>query len=180
MPYAYPRRGVALSPQALALKRLNADSSPLLRLPGELRNRIYNLVLTSDTPLRLRVVDPPSITYTFVTLATPVLRLVDDKKHMLALLSVCRQLQEEAYMVVFKSNVFEVVDKKGSHRSKRYFGFPLQAVLQFFGLALYVLLNPSQLDIAFPVVLFDPFASITIACAFDSLKISALALNSES
>lgn len=32
---------------------------------------------------------------------------------MLALLSVCRQLQEEAYMVVFKSNVFEVVDKKG-------------------------------------------------------------------
>lgn len=39
--------------------------------------------------------------------------MIDDKKHMLALLSVCRQLQEEAYMVVFKNNVFEVVDKKG-------------------------------------------------------------------
>lgn len=47
-------------------------------------------------------------------MATPVLRLADKSKNknLLALLSVCRQLQEEAYMVVFKENTFAVVEGK--------------------------------------------------------------------
>ncbi|KAF3001309.1 hypothetical protein E8E13_005142 [Curvularia kusanoi] len=67
------------------LPMLNSESSPLLRLPGELRNIIYGYVLGGHT-----------FGETWENKKPP--------QHFLASLLVCRQIYNEARMLVFELN----------------------------------------------------------------------------
>jgi hypothetical protein len=70
----------------------NAEQSPLLQLPGELRNKIYDLVL-SNKGYRLNGNGRA---------------FNDRKKYSLALLRTCRQIQAEANIFPFILNTFSL------------------------------------------------------------------------
>jgi hypothetical protein len=69
---------------------LNANNSPLLRLPAELRNKIYALVLDEDG-------------YVFSYPDRPTLAS-GERKNRLAILSLCRQIHAETALLPFSLN----------------------------------------------------------------------------
>jgi hypothetical protein len=74
-------------------------SSPLLRLPPELRLEIYTYILASPSPLSVicwRRYTPFSLTT----------RLLHHPRRFLALLSVCRLFYRETRLLPFRVNVF--------------------------------------------------------------------------
>ncbi|KAH7076572.1 hypothetical protein BKA63DRAFT_412497, partial [Paraphoma chrysanthemicola] len=84
----------------------NAASSPLLRLPVELRNKIYAYVLTGNYPYPFNVMnstmDPPKQGE-----VSQAIRIMKEEPHPLALLSCCRQVHADAKLLPFELNVFE-------------------------------------------------------------------------
>ena len=81
------------------------SSSPLLRLPGELRNEIYTYVLGGHIfgyPFRQRKFKP----------RTPV------NEHIISLLLVCRQTYHEARDFLFKHNTF-IIHSSETRSSRR-------------------------------------------------------------
>ena len=66
----------------------HTPSFPFLRLPAELRNKIYSLVLTTERP---------------ILVSTP---RRFKAKSMLALLSVCKQIRDEAREMFYAGNEF--------------------------------------------------------------------------
>ncbi|KAF3001308.1 hypothetical protein E8E13_005131 [Curvularia kusanoi] len=88
-----------------AIEQSNADSSPLLRLPGELRNKVYKYALSE---------------YTFRG-------DIDDSAfgpHIVALLLACRQIHLEARFFVFELNNFVL-------NTSCNFGAPAPQVVMF-------------------------------------------------
>jgi hypothetical protein len=83
--------------------RRNQQSSPLLRLPAEIRNTIYEYVLGGESWHYL--------TYIGVRLSLKRRLSKDDERpekepHFLALFKTCRQLQAETKLLPFKLNLF--------------------------------------------------------------------------
>jgi hypothetical protein len=72
---------------------LNARNSPLLRLPGELRNTIYEYVLDEGG-------------YTFIIPHRPA-RAFGERKNRLAPLSVCRRIHQETVLLPLSLNEFQ-------------------------------------------------------------------------
>jgi hypothetical protein len=81
---------------------LNVRSSPLIRLPGELRNLIYGYALGED---RFGC-------YGFVRRTHPTLAW-GERENRLALLRVCHQIYEEAALLPFSLNEFKFAYCKG-------------------------------------------------------------------
>ncbi|KAI4706261.1 hypothetical protein J4E89_008995 [Alternaria sp. Ai002NY15] len=81
------------------ITQLNHDNSPLLQLPGELRNRIYKFVLHYHLPV---YIDIPALEDEH---GNSVPR--ENTRRMLALLYTCRQVHSEASMMYFALNTFQ-------------------------------------------------------------------------
>ncbi|KAI4661574.1 uncharacterized protein J4E78_004363 [Alternaria triticimaculans] len=81
------------------ITQLNHDNSPLLQLPGELRNRIYKFVLHYHLPI---YVDIPALEDEH---GNSVPR--ENTRRMLALLYTCRQIHSEASMMYYALNTFQ-------------------------------------------------------------------------
>ena len=77
------------------------DTSPLQKLPGELRNRIHELILCHTDTIT-------------VSISTGVPKLVSDPttQQMLALTTTCRQLRREASPIFYEINKFTFVAKQ--------------------------------------------------------------------
>jgi hypothetical protein len=76
----------------------NAKSSPLLHLPGEIRNSIYEYVLQEDAPYRLATA--------MILEDLRKVSLFPVVPHRLALLRTCRQLYLETALLPFQLNIF--------------------------------------------------------------------------
>ncbi|KAH6879073.1 hypothetical protein BKA58DRAFT_453287 [Alternaria rosae] len=81
--------------------QLNQENSPLLRLPAELRNRIYNFALYRGTGC----FDPPPKVIKDTGRSGPWPTSNNDKSD-LALLSTCRQVQSAASILYYALNTF--------------------------------------------------------------------------
>ena len=78
------------------------DNSPLRTLPPELRNTIYELVLT--TSHRVKVWKPQQDDFSYVTTIDPCHR-----GRVFALSQTCKQLRTEVEPIFFSCNSFEVI-----------------------------------------------------------------------
>ncbi|KAF2847889.1 hypothetical protein T440DRAFT_509903 [Plenodomus tracheiphilus IPT5] len=97
-----------LKAKADALTLLNQKNSPFLRLPSEIRNLIYGFVVEG---VITRSFNPKSLHFTSTTCshATPTQKFDSDDEspaRFISLLSVCRQINSETYILPFKLNAF--------------------------------------------------------------------------
>tara|TARA_R110002003_G_scaffold126_49_gene11846 strand:- start:14935 stop:15591 length:657 start_codon:yes stop_codon:yes gene_type:complete len=105
----------------LSREILNARTSPLLRLPAELRNRVYdyvfgNIVITTGTatihrrPLRRTQINfrRPSVRRTYDYLSAREQGSYKDLKYLCGLMFVCRKLYMETQLLPFASSTFYI------------------------------------------------------------------------
>lgn len=77
------------------------DESPLKRLPGELRNNLYQLLLVSDAPIKIQGGNGND--------EDGIGRFLKDQHQFaLPLMFTCKQIQKEAAQVFFTKNKFVV------------------------------------------------------------------------
>jgi hypothetical protein len=76
------------------------EESPLYKLPGELRNRIYELALFQ----------PGGITV-FVSALRPHLFKPTDTSNILALTEICKDIRHESSPIVYETNKFSLISK---------------------------------------------------------------------
>ncbi|KAI4685463.1 uncharacterized protein J4E84_006191 [Alternaria hordeiaustralica] len=89
---------LSADPEKLAIAEDNAENSPLLRLPAEIRNTIYDLVLSSHRDF-----------HTFDVARQKSMRQNGGSEitiQQLALLQVCRQLYTETNLIALNSTPF--------------------------------------------------------------------------
>ena len=72
------------------------DGSPLGRLPGELRNMIYELVLVQDTPIGLKL----------RSAGRKKARVRSFQKNSVGLLFTCKAIYRETRFVLYEGNIF--------------------------------------------------------------------------
>ncbi|KAF1974250.1 hypothetical protein BU23DRAFT_112915 [Bimuria novae-zelandiae CBS 107.79] len=106
MPFSYRRNEADPSIESLEIASRNSHQSPLLRLPAELRMKIYEFALAEGT-VKVEMVNPPGSIYALTSMACRVIRVVSKERNLLALLYVCRQVNHEAYLIPFKVNRFK-------------------------------------------------------------------------
>jgi hypothetical protein len=105
----------------LSREILNARTSPLLRLPAELRNHVYdyvfgNLVITTGIatmhrrPLRRTHINlrRPSVRRTYIFLSAREQGSYKDLKYLCGLMFVCRKLYMESQLPPFASSTFYI------------------------------------------------------------------------
>ncbi|KAF2442100.1 hypothetical protein P171DRAFT_445856 [Karstenula rhodostoma CBS 690.94] len=78
-----------------ALSERNTTESPLLRLPAEIRNRVYEYALSDRFLIHPAFQDPAAMAYE-----------PDNSMHNLPL--ACRQLYRETHLLVYKYGIFEI------------------------------------------------------------------------
>jgi hypothetical protein len=82
----------------------NATQSPLLRLPAELRNKIFKLAVGGHT---IHLYHTSTLFHTSVT----DLKILYRDRHCFALLSVCRQIYLETALLPFSANTLSFHNK---------------------------------------------------------------------
>lgn len=78
---------------------------PFLRLPAELRNEIYSLLLTMGT---IKISDFPGANYVQNPLHATVARRLPYELLPLSLLQVCRDIYRETRLLLYESNTFKM------------------------------------------------------------------------
>ncbi|KAK5165284.1 GTPase Ryh1 [Saxophila tyrrhenica] len=149
---------------ALTALRAIMESSPLNRLPAEIRNQISELALTLPFPLRLKP-QPPDVG------RGPLLFYDHDHEYeysaLCALSQTCKQLRDETKDHFFSLNSFEVIldhhlggprEKKccNTHKDEVVLG-PLENLLQSF--AQLDIQHVASLDVIFQ---FNPRCSVAV------------------
>lgn len=90
------------------------DASPLGRLPAELRNRIYELVLTLPTTIEI----DPTIPNDKRSKASSLLR---SRPNVFALVKTCRQVHSESNLMIYANNTFDFSNVARPAKSLRRF-----------------------------------------------------------
>ena len=89
------------------------DTSLLIQLPGEIRNRIYELVLYHSDKITIRIMTgTPEVANTYAY-NEPI-------KHFLGLLSTCKQIRYEASPVFYEMNTFALVSHYDGELQKHH------------------------------------------------------------
>ena len=88
----------------LALSLNGMESSPLARLPAELRNDVYELVLIGPAPLTFWT--------TYRRGKRCVMKIAPESKHLLALTEVCKEVRAETKLLFFAANTFVFAERQ--------------------------------------------------------------------
>ncbi|PVI04526.1 hypothetical protein DM02DRAFT_668950 [Periconia macrospinosa] len=106
-PPLYPTKKPRLNPPPIHPQ----PSSPLLRLPAEIRNRIYTLVLHHPSNIRIRFTTPVYWRYGILPNGLKYILRTDAPRNSLSLLATCRQIHAEANLLPFSLNVFDINER---------------------------------------------------------------------
>ncbi|KAF1850674.1 uncharacterized protein K460DRAFT_412336 [Cucurbitaria berberidis CBS 394.84] len=100
--------------QADAIYLRNQVESPFLRLPGEIRNRIYEFALTaSRIQVRKRYILPPNRTIYLYFDTCKTIKMNDNRPSnnvnlLLGITATCRQVHAEAALLPYTLNTFAI------------------------------------------------------------------------
>ncbi|KAK4498990.1 hypothetical protein PRZ48_009501 [Zasmidium cellare] len=149
-------------------RQLENEKSPLLKLPAEIRNEIYELCVPHGEVFNTgstRDIDIEGVEEDTISCATSI-RSPKDYKRYFAMTQVCRQLRKETIKMCYRNNIFMLrvfaaanepwLSSSQRNQAERWLKTRDSAALPALSQIILQLWNPHDYFVGMDMVLFEP------------------------